>query len=149
MSRNSSGISIIKDNKILLVHPTNSKWIGTFNIPKGHIEGEEDNLTTALRETKEEIGLDLPRELFDENDFKTVEYRNKHNKLTKKVFYYTLFLNKEIEDKYNLHIDDVINKDNLQLEEVDWAGFVPYKDLDDRLFWRFDELKLLLKKEEL
>ena len=38
----SAGLLIIHDNKILLVHPTNAPWYGTFSIPKGEVEeGEE------------------------------------------------------------------------------------------------------------
>jgi len=51
------GITIV--SQLLLEHPTGSKWYGTYSIPKGHIEEGEDRLTAAIRETKEEVGLEF------------------------------------------------------------------------------------------
>ena len=40
----SSGLVVIQDNQILLVHPTNSPWWKTYSIPKGHVDKGEDIL---------------------------------------------------------------------------------------------------------
>ena len=50
----SAGLLIIQDNKILLAHPTNAPWYGSYTIPKGKVEDGETYIDTAIRETKEE-----------------------------------------------------------------------------------------------
>ena len=54
----SCGLVLIKDKKILLVHPTNSTG-KSFSIPKGMINEDEDYIKCAIRETKEEIGVQI------------------------------------------------------------------------------------------
>lgn len=52
----SCGCIIIKDNKVLLVYEKGRNFWG---FPKGHVENGENEIETALREVKEEIGLDV------------------------------------------------------------------------------------------
>lgn len=52
----SCGCIIIKDNKVLLVYEKNRNFWG---FPKGHMENEENEIETALREVKEEVGLEV------------------------------------------------------------------------------------------
>ena len=52
----SCGCIIINDNKVLLVYEKNRNFWG---FPKGHIEENENEKETALREVKEEVGLDV------------------------------------------------------------------------------------------
>ncbi|MBP3255194.1 MAG: NUDIX domain-containing protein [Clostridia bacterium] len=52
----SCGCIIIKDNKVLLVYEKNRNFWG---FPKGHVEKGENEIQTALREVKEEVGLDV------------------------------------------------------------------------------------------
>ena len=52
----SCGCIIIKDNKVLLVYEKNRNFWG---FPKGHVEEGENELETAAREVKEEVGLDV------------------------------------------------------------------------------------------
>ena len=58
----SAGLVIIQDNKILLEHPTNHAWENSYSIPKGEIEEGEDLLECAIRETEEELGIQLDKE---------------------------------------------------------------------------------------
>ena len=52
----SCGCIIIKDQKVLLVYEKNRNfWV----FPKGHMEDGETEIETALREVKEEVGLDV------------------------------------------------------------------------------------------
>lgn len=44
--------------KILLCHPTNTKW-NNWSIPKGVMEQGEQSFDVASRELKEETGIDL------------------------------------------------------------------------------------------
>ena len=52
----SCGCIIIKNNKVLLVYEKNRNFWG---FPKGHMEDGESEIQTALREVKEELGLDV------------------------------------------------------------------------------------------
>ena len=50
------GCIIIENNKVLLVYEKNGNFWG---FPKGHMEKGENEIETALREVKEEVGLDV------------------------------------------------------------------------------------------
>ena len=52
----SCGCIIIKNKKVLLVYEKNRNFWG---FPKGHVENGETEIETALREVKEEVGLDV------------------------------------------------------------------------------------------
>lgn len=52
----SCGCIIIKNRKVLLVYEKNRNFWG---FPKGHMEKGENEIQTALREVKEEVGLDV------------------------------------------------------------------------------------------
>ena len=52
----SCGCIIIHDEKVLLVYEKNRNFWG---FPKGHMEEGENEVETALREVKEEVGLDV------------------------------------------------------------------------------------------
>ena len=134
----SAGLVIIQNNKILLAHPTNAPWKNTYSFPKGGVEKDENYIETALRETKEEVGLDIPFNLIDKNNEYVIVYKNKQGKRYKKVYYYVVKLD---DNTY----PDVLDKNNLQLEEVDWAGFLNYDDAKEKIFWRFNEILNLIK----
>jgi ADP-ribose pyrophosphatase YjhB (NUDIX family) len=127
--KTSAGLVIIFDKKILLVHPTNAPWFGSYSIPKGEIKEGESLLDTAIRETKEEIGVEFKKEDF--NTFPNfIEYRDKNNKLYKTVWYFTIFLPESLD----------MTKINLQPEEVDWVGFLDKEEAEKRIFGRFKEI---------
>lgn len=87
----SAGIVLIVDNRILLCHPTNNKWKDSFSIPKGLVDECESIQSAAIRECKEEVGIDLVSLFpnFDINKCQTgiVDYIKKE-KLVKQVYYY-------------------------------------------------------------
>lgn len=56
----SCGCIIIKNNKVLLIYEKTAQYWG---FPKGHIENGENEIETAIREVKEEIGLDVEIEI--------------------------------------------------------------------------------------
>ena len=51
----SAGILFICNERCLLAHSTNSRSIGSWMPPKGHIELGESIEKTAIREVEEEI----------------------------------------------------------------------------------------------
>ena len=55
MKEKSCGCIIIDNNKVLLVQQNQEFW----GFPKGHVEGDETEEETALREVKEETNLDV------------------------------------------------------------------------------------------
>jgi ADP-ribose pyrophosphatase YjhB (NUDIX family) len=132
----SAGIVIIQNKKILLAHPTRASWTGTYSIPKGKVEEGESLIEAAIRETKEEVGLTIARESLNPAP-RLIQYRNKHGKLRKKVY---CFLMKEKDTSF----PDVLPKDTLQPEEVDWAGFLTKTQAKKKIFWRFEPLLDLL-----
>jgi ADP-ribose pyrophosphatase YjhB (NUDIX family) len=86
--RVSAGLLIIWNDKILLGHPTNAKWYGTFTIPKGGVELNETNLEAAIRETKEEIGLEFNVSDIIIEDENIINYIDKKTgEIYKKIIY--------------------------------------------------------------
>lgn len=73
----SCGVIIINDkNEVLLGHSTGNKF---YDIPKGACENEELRVETAIRECKEETGLELRKEqLQDIGVFAYNKYKNLH-----------------------------------------------------------------------
>lgn len=134
----SAGLLIIQDNKILLAHPTNAPWKNSYSIPKGGVEEGENFIETALRETKEEVGLEIPFNLIDRNNKYIINYKNKKGQVYKKVYYFIVKVEKNT-------FPTIIPNKYLQLEEVDWAGFLEFSTANEKIFWRFKEMLNFLK----
>lgn len=49
---------IVKDNKVLMVKETKEEVKGLLNLPAGHLEKNETLIEGALREIKEETGME-------------------------------------------------------------------------------------------
>lgn len=54
-----SGVVIEKDGRYLLVQEGNPKVYGKWNLPAGHVDKGETPRQAAVREAKEETGLDV------------------------------------------------------------------------------------------
>jgi 8-oxo-dGTP pyrophosphatase MutT (NUDIX family) len=120
-----AGVAIVYDAKILLVHPANGSWVKPImGIPKGGIEDGEDLLHAALRELKEETGIDLSADKLEPN-VETVEIFNKEGKYQHSLHYFVC----RITDLSEIGLDSLsVPKTQLQKEEVDWAGFINIKE---------------------
>ena len=127
-TKTSAGLAIIYDNKILLAHTTSRGWFGSYGIPKGGIEKGESKLDAAIRETKEEVGISIPKNLIDKTEHTfTVSTKKYGNKI---VYYYIV----QISDLSQIGLKDLkVPKKQLQLKEVDWAGFLDYREAAKRI----------------
>ena len=52
-------VCVKKDNKILIVEENRKDKKGKWNMPAGKLEENEDIITTAIREVKEETNIDI------------------------------------------------------------------------------------------
>lgn len=101
----SCGCIIIKDEKVLIVYEKNRNFWG---FPKGHMEEGENEIETALREVKEEVGLDVE---IDESKRYVLNYiiRDEIDKTT--VLYVAVPKN------------DNVQKQESEIEDAKWCGF--------------------------
>lgn len=125
----SAGLLIIQNNKMLLAHPTKAPWYGTYTIPKGKVEEGETYVDTAIRETKEEVGIVIDKAEL-EDSYNTINYVDENGRTYKKVHYFLVYPKEKI----------VLDKTKLDKKEVNWAGFVNKDDAMDRIFWRFADM---------
>ena len=105
-------------NLLLLRHRAKGHW----SFPKGHVEGSETEIETALREVKEETGLDI---LLRDGFRECVEYYPKPG-VKKQVVYFLGYLDHEQE----LH---------RQEEEVSELGWVPLEKAHDIVTFKNDK----------
>jgi len=123
----SAGLAIIYDNKILLGHTASRGWYGSYGIPKGGIDKGESKLQAAIRETREEVGITIPTNLIGKDEYTFTVTTNKYNKV---VYYYVV----KIDNLSQLKLKDLkVPKKQLQVEEIDWAGFLDYKEATKRV----------------
>lgn len=113
----SCGAIVIDDNKVLLVKHN----AGHYGFPKGHVEGNETERETAIREVKEETGLDIE---VDTNYRYMTTYSPKLG-VSKDVIF---FLGKVIG-----------GEKKPQIEEVNEVLFVPLEEAHDLI--DFDDMK--------
>ena len=120
--------SKLLNRKLLLAHTTSRGWYGSYGIPKGGIDKGESKLDAAIRETREEVGITIPKNLIDKTEHTfTVSTKKYGNKI---VYYYIV----QISNLSQIRLKDLkVPKKQLQLEEVDWAGFLDYKEATKRI----------------
>jgi 8-oxo-dGTP pyrophosphatase MutT (NUDIX family) len=129
-SKGSAGIAIILGSKILLVHPTNASWQKrTLGIPKGGINPGEAELAAAIRETYEETGIKISPSQLNTSPEK-VDIYNKKQKLVGTLVYYVC----RISDLSEIGLEsERVPKQQLQLAEVDWAGFIEIEEAYEKI----------------
>jgi 8-oxo-dGTP pyrophosphatase MutT (NUDIX family) len=130
----SAGLAIFKERRLLLVHPKGGS-MSNFSIPKGIIEPNESILDAAIRETREEVGLEVSLENIDTNNEHKVLYL-KNNQIVKIVYYYTAV----VDINFTGHS---LPKENLQLNEINYAAFFTREEAKSILFWRLEPLLYL------
>jgi len=128
-AKESAGLAIVFEGKVLLAHTTGRGWWGSYGIPKGGIDEGESKLDAAIRETYEEVGIKVPIHMIDKTEH-TYTLTGKGQRVNKIVYWYIV----KIESLSDLKIKDLkIPKKDLQVEEVDWAGFIPYSEAMKRV----------------
>jgi 8-oxo-dGTP pyrophosphatase MutT (NUDIX family) len=134
----SAGTAIIYRNKILLCHPTNNSWVNSFSLPKGGVDEGETIIDAALRETREEVGITIGRtQISNLNKPLEFDYINKKNELFKRVYVYIV----KIDDLSEIGLkSEIIPTNQLQIAEVDWAGFLDIEEANVKIFYRFKSL---------
>lgn len=142
MTSVSSGIAILYKSKILLCHPTSLPWKNSFSIPKGGVDEGENLIDAAVRETKEEVGIDIRKEQIENIDEPIeVLYINKAGKLFKKCYVFVV----KIKELSEIGIElETLKKESLQATEVDWAGFMTKEEADEKIFYRFKPILNLI-----
>lgn len=93
------GIYLInKNDKLLITHPTNHPYFGSWSIPKGVPDKDDESfLDTAIRELREETGIDLKNIIMNKN-IKIHYLPSVVYKSNKKTFYSFLIIDKELDD---------------------------------------------------
>ena len=137
-----SGIVILIEDRILLVNPRKYRKIDDrWSIPKGHVVG--DILQSALKELKEETGIDIHKNY--ETKIK-LNYSKGGNK--KKLTTYLYRLNKEDVDRYLKGWD--IKKSHFDQKEIYEAKFFKldkaYKKVEDKQIKLLDKITSYLRE---
>ncbi len=127
----SAGILFIYNNKLLLAHPTGRSFYSSYGYPKGRLDKGENPLQAAIRETEEEIGIKVPKSMLSRAPHELNYSFNKKGEKVNKTSYYFIC---KVENLSDIGLDnEVVPKSQLQLDEIDWAGFVDYEQAKKRL----------------
>ncbi len=117
----SCGCIVIDEGKVLLIKQTKGHW----GLPKGHVEENETEKETALREVKEETNYDV--EIIGDHRF--VERYITDTKIDKEVVY---FIAKKVGGE--------AEKQEAEVTDIKWCSFDEAIDTVT-----FDNLKELLR----
>lgn len=98
------GCVIIKDKKVLLVKQVQGHW----GFPKGHVENNETEIETAIREVKEETNLDVEVDASKRYD---MEYITDKGNLKQVVFFIAKYIGGEVEAQ------------ECEVNEIKWFDF--------------------------
>jgi len=131
----SAGVAIFYNNKILLCHPTSLPWVNSFSIPKGGVDEDETLVEAAIRETSEEVGINIKEsQISNIDDPIEVIYVNKKGETFKKAYVFIVRIKSlsEIDVK-----SEIIDQHRLQAIEIDWAAFMTREEAEDKIFFRF------------
>jgi 8-oxo-dGTP pyrophosphatase MutT (NUDIX family) len=145
MKIDSAGILFICGDRCLLTHATNSRSIGSWMPPKGHVESGESIEQAAIRETEEEIGWSIRGAFL--KDYFDVVYTDRKGSIYKTVRCYTVKIESEDPDQNGPMLKKT---SGLQLEEVDRISWVHYRDIGKMALPRWvNQLETEMRKHQL
>ncbi len=138
-------IWIVNDkNEILLQQrsPNKDSYPNMWDISSaGHLTAGDDSVTGAIREIKEELGIDIIA-----NQLKLIGIRQKRSQVSDS------FINAEFNDVYLLRLSLDLNKITLQPDEVSAVKYVPLDEFkrmiktnDESLLMHPNEFEMLFK----
>lgn len=114
--KKSCGCIVIKEDKVLLIQAKNDKNELFWAFPKGEQESKETDKETALRETKEEVGLEV--EIIDEKPIR-VGHSIHNGTAFKEIL---LFIAEPLNDELTI-----------QKQEVERAKWIPISKAGEHL----------------
>lgn len=138
MKKSAGVIIILNNSKMLLAHPTNARWMGTFSFPKGGIEKDEKKINAAIRELAEETSIIVTKnQITNKEEPIVVNYIDKKGNTYKRLYLYTVYIN----DISEIGLEsEIIPNEMLQIEELDWAGFLTKQEAKEKIFFRVSHL---------
>ena len=108
----SAGVVIVRNGQVLLGHSTNNEH---WDIFKGKVESGETPIQAAIRELKEESGIDLlPEQLVDLGKFSYNKKKNLH------LFLHTDAVGFVAE---NCHCDAKVEDKYPEMDDYKWVDF--------------------------
>ena len=123
-TRYSAGLAIIYQGKLLLGKTAGRTNKNSYGIPKGGIEEGENKIEAAIRETREELGIKVSKNLIDKTEF-TFVVTSKKYWYNKVVYYYIVNINNL--KQLGLKSETVPTK-QLDTTEISAAEFFNYSD---------------------
>lgn len=127
--RESAGLAIVYQGMVLLAHATGRAWQTGYGLPKGGIEPGETAMAAAIRETREEVGIKVPKSMVQPHA-RTYTLTSHKYKQTKTVQWFIV----EVERLADIGLNGlVVPKSQLQLSEIDWAGFMSLQEAKKRV----------------
>jgi 8-oxo-dGTP pyrophosphatase MutT (NUDIX family) len=141
MDKSAGIIIILNNNKVLLSHPTNASWLKTYSFPKGGIELGESQIDAAIRELKEETSIEITEDRIIDKTPIVILYNDKRGKIYKELYLFKVYINDISEIGL---IDETLPKEMLQIEELDWCGFLTKEEAKSKIFFRVEGLLNLI-----
>jgi ADP-ribose pyrophosphatase YjhB (NUDIX family) len=132
--KKSAGVALLFQDRILMAHPSKGGWYRSWTPPKGGIEEGESEKSAAVREVKEECGIEVNESQLGERH--VIRY-TRGNKVYKEVYLYVVEIGKLQEAGMPALINYTLPKHMLQLEEVDSAKFMTKDECMERALPRY------------
>lgn len=118
--RESAGLAIVYNSMILLAETAGRKDSRSWGIPKGGIETGESKIDAAIRETREELGIKVPRKLVKGPEYQLVVNARNYG-YYKHIYYFVV----EIKDLSEIGLTSLeVPKKQLDLTEISGARFM-------------------------
>lgn len=112
-----AGVVIIKDGKVLLVQESFERVKGLWNLPAGHVDKGETLEQAAVREAKEETGLDVVLGEHLITVHQAIERPVLHSYVAKSFSGEVKFDEEELLDAKWFNMKDVLEMDGLRNNE--------------------------------